>query len=222
MNCDRACQAPYLDTVSADSVQTEEKDILSSHKKEAKNTEAIVEEQAPDTTGEQLGDVVADDLEALYKEIESLTAERNEAKEQVLRTLADLQNYQRDFQNYRRRNQQEMAQFRLIATEQFVTELLPVLDNFERTIAHVEAGATVDSLISGIKAVEKQLRSALESQSVRRIQSVGQPFDPEVHEALGTEASSEYPDETVVVEIEPGYKMGEKVIRPARVKVSKS
>jgi molecular chaperone GrpE len=195
---------------------------LSSHKKEPKNQEPIADEQ-PTTvpTEEELGDVVAEDLEALYAEIQQLTNERDEAKEQVIRTLADLQNYQRDFQNYRKRNQQEMALFRQMATEQFVTELLPVLDNFERTISHIDAGATVESVVGGIKAVERQLRSALESQSVRRIQSIGQPFDPEMHEALGTESGTEYEDDTVVIEIEPGYKMGEKVIRPARVKVAK-
>ena len=196
---------------------------MSSHKKETKHQEDLTEEQqSPEATEEELADVVADDLEALYQEIQQLTSERDDAKEQVLRTLADLQNYQRDFQNYRKRNQQEMALFRQMATEQFVAELLPVLDNFERTIAHVEAGATVESLVGGIKAVERQLRSALESQNVRRIESVGAPFDPELHEALGTEPSAEFPDETVVVEIEPGYKMGEKVIRPARVKVAKN
>ena len=196
---------------------------MSSQEKEIKDQETIQEEQSEtEISGEELGDVVAADLETLYDEIEKLTSERDEAKDQVLRTLADLQNYQRDFQNFRKRNQQEMATFRLMATENFVGDLLPVLDNFERTIAHVKAGATVESLIEGIKAVERQLRSVLESQSVRRIQSVGQPFDPELHEALGTEPSEEHPDETVIHEIEPGYKMGEKVIRPARVKVVKN
>ncbi len=195
---------------------------MSSEKIETENTEEVANEQVAEQSGEQLGEVVSEELESLYKEIESLTAERDEAKDQVLRTLADLQNYQRDFQNYRKRNMQEMANLRLTATEKFVTELLPVLDNFERTIAHVEAGATVESLIGGIKAVERQLRSALDTQNVKRVQSIGQPFDPEVHEALGTEPSTEHPDETVIVEIEPGYKMGDKVIRPARVKVVKN
>ena len=195
---------------------------MSNPTEEIKDQEPLTEEEtSSEPSSEELGDVVAEDLESLYKEIQQLTSERDEAKEQVLRTLADLQNYQRDFQNFRKRNQQEMATFRVMATEQFVTELLPVLDNFERTIAHVEAGATVESLVGGIKAVEKQLRTVLESQSVRRIQSVGEPFDPELHEALGTQSGTEHPEDTVVLEIEPGYKMGEKVIRPARVKVAK-
>jgi len=181
----------------------------------------IEEQPTSEATQEELGDVVAEDLEHLYQEIRQLTNERDEAKGQVLQTLADLQNYQRDFQNYRKRNQQEMLLFRQMATEQFVTDLLPVLDNFERSIAHIDAGATVESVMEGIKAVERQLRSALETQSVRRIKSVVEPFDPELHEALGTESGTEYPDETVSLEIEPGYKMGDKVIRPARVKVAK-
>ena len=196
---------------------------MSSHKKEVKSHESIPEEtQVQEPSAEDLGQVLIDDLEALNEEVQILKAERDEAKDQVLRTLADLQNFQRDFQNYRKRSQQEMALFRQMATEQFVTEMLPVLDNFERTISHLDAGATVESLVGGIKAVERQLRSALESQSVRRIVSVGEPFDPVLHEALGTEPSEEHPDDTVVIEIEPGYKMGEKVIRPARVKVAKN
>ena len=184
--------------------------------------QTIEQELIDQPTGEELGDVVSQDLEALFKEIASLTAERDEAKEQVLRTLADLQNYQRDFQNYRKRNQAEMALLRTMATEKLVVDLIPVLDNFERTISHVEAGATVESLVAGIKAVERQFKSVLESQNVKRVQSVGEPFDPELHEALGTEPNSELPDDTVSLEIEPGYKMGDKVIRPARVKVVKN
>ena len=195
---------------------------MSRHKKEENPQEPIEEAMQSEETQEELAEAVQGDVDALVAEIEKLTSERDEAKDQALRTLADLQNFQKDFQNFRKRNQQEMLQFRQIATEQFVRELLPVLDNFERTIAHVEAGATVESLVGGIRAVEKQLRSALESQNVRRIDSVGQPFDPEMHEALGTESSSEHPEDTVALEIEPGYKMGEKVIRPARVKVVKN
>ncbi|MDR3692148.1 MAG: nucleotide exchange factor GrpE [Fimbriimonas sp.] len=196
---------------------------MSSHKKQVTEPkEPIADEPATESSVEQIGDAVNVEVELLAQEIENLTAERDEAKDQVLRTLAELQNFQKEFQNYRRRNQQEMAQFRLLATEQLVSELLPVLDNFERTILHVEAGATVESLVGGIKAVERQLRNVLESQNVKRIPTVGQPFDPDVHEAIGTESGTEHPDETVVIEVEPGYKMGEKVIRPARVKVAKS
>jgi molecular chaperone GrpE len=143
-----------------------------------------------------------------------LTAERDELQQQILRTIADMQ-------NMRKRYQQEAMQIRQFATEELVRELLPILDNFERTIAAGDQGADVKTVMEGIQAVDRQLRSALERQKVTRIQSHGNPFDPDIHEAIATDDSDEHPEGTVTLEIEPGYKMADKVIRPARVRVSK-
>ena len=167
------------------------------------------------STSDAQAEVVETDFAFMNEQIEKLTVERNQLQDQALRTLAD-------FQNFRKRTQQEAALLRQFATENFVTNLLPVLDNFERTIAHIDSGASIESMTDGIRAVERQLRSVLEAQNVTRIISVGHPFDPTYHEALGTEINAELADDTVVLEIEPGYKMGDKVIRPARVKVSKT
>jgi molecular chaperone GrpE len=165
-------------------------------------------------TVEEAAEVVEQDLRDLQEQMQRLTEERDQAREQALRTMAD-------FQNFRKRNQAEAALLRQFATENFVSELLPVLDNFERTVAHLDSGASLEAVLGGIKAVERQLRTVLESQNVRRIESVGQQFDPEIHEAIGMETSDQ-PENTVVVEVEAGYRMGEKVIRPARVKVAKA
>ncbi len=158
-------------------------------------------------------ELVEADFQVLQEQVQSLASERDQFQAQLLLTMAD-------FQNFRNRSKAENAQRALFATEKFVTNLLPVLDNFERTIRHAESGATKEALLEGIRAVERQLRTVLEGQAVRRIESVGQPFDPEIHEAIGFEPGSEYEPNTVVTEIEPGYKMGEKVVRPARVKVA--
>ena len=99
--------------------------------------------------------------------------------------------------------------------------MLPVLDNFERGLTSIEQGGTVESLIEGVKAIDRQLRAVLDSQKVQRITSLGQPFDPDQHEALATVESAEHEDGTVIDEIEAGYKLGDRVIRPARVRVSK-
>ena len=163
---------------------------------------------------EQAGMNVESDIQGLFEKLQTLTDERDQLKDQVLRAMAD-------FQNFKRRNQQEMGLFRQYATESFVKDLLPVLDNFERSIAHLEAGASVEKVIEGIGAVERQLRKALETQNITRIPSVGEHFDPAVHEAIGTEESEEIEENTVTSEVEAGYKMGERVIRPARVRVSK-
>lgn len=150
----------------------------------------------------------------LKAEIERLTADKKSLEDQVLRTMAE-------FQNFRRRKEQEADQLRQFATERLVTNLLPVLDNFERTLAALENGAPLDSLMEGIRAVDRQFRAVLESHNVKRIDSRGQPFDPDVHEAIAAEESHELPENTVVGEVEPGYRIADKVIRPARVRVSK-
>ncbi|AIE87828.1 Heat shock protein GrpE [Fimbriimonas ginsengisoli Gsoil 348] len=163
---------------------------------------------------EEIGNDETDaDLNVLSTQMVRLQDELNGTKEQLLRTMAD-------FQNFRKRNQNEVAQLRQFATENFVTALLPVLDNFERTVTHLQQGATAEQALVGIQAVERQLRAVLEGQNVRRIEAIGTPFDPEVHEAIGMEPSTEHPAGTVVVEAEPGYKMGDRIIRPARVKVA--
>lgn len=153
------------------------------------------------------------DLQELNEQMVRLQDELNQSKEQLLRTMAD-------FQNFRKRNQEQAAQLRQFATESLVTALLPVLDNFERSVNHMKQGATLEQAMAGVQAVERQLRSVLEGQNVRRIESVGKPFDPDVHEAISMEPSTEYEANTVILEVEPGYKMGDRVIRPARVKVA--
>lgn len=147
-------------------------------------------------------------------EIDVLTEERDRANDLYLRTLAE-------FQNFRKRAHQEKADLQKMATQDLARDLLPVLDNFERTLAAAEAGATLEALIEGVKAVDRQLRATLSQRHVTRIESLGKPFDPEIHEPIGTDLSADVPEETVTVEVEPGYRMGDKILRPARVRVAK-
>lgn len=150
----------------------------------------------------------------LKAEIERLKADVKSHEDQLLRTMAE-------FQNFRRRKEQEADQIRAYANEKLVTSLLPVLDNFERTMAALENGAPLETVIEGIRLVDRQFRSVLESNKVTRIDSHGKPFDPDFHEAIAAEESHELPENTVVGEVEPGYRLADKVIRPARVRVSK-
>ena len=147
-------------------------------------------------------------------ELELIAAERDAARDDHLRTLAE-------FQNFRRRAQQERADLIKTGSQDLVKDLLPVLDNFERTLAAAQSGASLESLVEGVQVVERQLRSILEKRHVERIPTVGQHFDPHVHEPIGTDATEEFDEDTVTLEIEAGYKMGDKVLRPARVKVAK-
>jgi len=152
--------------------------------------------------------------EAEAQLIAELERERNELKDQLLRSLADLP-------NFRKRAQAEKDDIRRYATEELARNLLPVLDNFERTLAAADAGASQESLREGVQLVDRQLRSALEGVRLTRIHAVGMPFDPERHEAVATVDDPSVPDGTVVDEIEAGYQMAERVIRPARVRVAR-
>jgi len=154
------------------------------------------------------------DLTKLYEHVQAATDERDQMKDQLLRTMAD-------FQNFRKRVLDEKKLLEERANERFVTALLPVLDNFERSLASIESGASLESVTEGIKAIDRQFKSVLDSQKVVRIASIGQPFDPDLHEALATVDSADHPDGTIVDEIEAGYRVNDRVIRPARVRVSK-
>lgn len=154
------------------------------------------------------------DLTQLYEQMQAAADERDQMKDQLLRTMAD-------FQNFRKRVLDEKKLTEERANERFLTALLPVLDNFERSLASIESGASLESVAEGIKAIDRQFKSVLDAQKVARIASLGQPFDPDLHEALATVESAEHPDGTIVDEIEAGYRMGDRIIRPARVRVSK-
>ncbi len=146
--------------------------------------------------------------------VAQLAQERDALQDQLLRAMADMQ-------NFRRRVQQEKEETRKYATESLVAELLPVLDNFERTLVAVESGASMETLVEGVKMVDKQLRSILERANLQKIASQGEQFDPEHHEAVALEETNEHPEGTVIEELQSGYKIAEKVIRPARVRIAK-
>lgn len=173
---------------------------------ETPQTESVQGEE-PDPETETVEELPAPDprdheLEALKKERDGL-----------LYTLADAQNIVR-----RVRTQAE--QDRKFAAEGMIREILPVLDGFERTLAMAAKGASVESLADGVRVLDKQLRKALEMSGVTRVTSLGAVFNPEVHEALATVENDELDADTVVDEIEAGYTMHDKVIRPARVRVT--
>lgn len=168
-------------------------------------------EQLSDEFDEAEGEAEEQDQKDLI--IAELERERNEFKDQMLRTLAELQ-------NFRRRAVQEKEDLRKTASEGLVIDLLPVLDNFERALASLHTGSTVESAVEGLKMMERQMRGVLSRANLVRIESLGRPFDPELHEAIGTTSAEGKAPGTIVEEIEPGYRLGDRVIRPARVRVS--
>lgn len=173
----------------------------------------------PDSEGLDFGeaDAAGTDWEvtvtAMRDHIAELSAELDHLKDQNLRAVAEAQNVQR-------RLRQQMELDRKYAAEPLARELIPALDNLARSLAAAEKGASLEALLNGVRTVERQLLKALESAGVQRVSSVGQPFDPEIHEALATVETQEVPADTVTDELEAGYVLHDRLLRPARVRVS--
>jgi molecular chaperone GrpE len=125
-----------------------------------------------------------------------------------------------DMANMRRRHEQERQEYLKQANASLIAELLPVLDSFDRALAAIPAEARDSTWIDGVKLVERQLRMVLERNGLSAIEAEGKPFDPTEHEALMHEPS-EQPEDTVTGELQRGYKLHDRVLRPAMVKVAK-
>lgn len=125
-----------------------------------------------------------------------------------------------DFDNYRKRMRDEQESLVKYAAQKSVMELLPVLDNLERATVSLNENSDPKVLYKSFSVVQKQLLDGLEAMGIRKIQAVGQPFDPQFHEAVNQMPSAEFPEHTVMYEAQSGYQLHDKVIRPAMVVVS--
>lgn len=159
------------------------------------------------------GKVDSPQVAEMEEALSNLQEDLRRAEEAYLRAVADLQ-------NYRRRVSQELHREREAGKASVIEDILPVLDNFERTLEAGKTGASLESLLEGVQLIEKQLRAALERHGLQPIEAEGQAFDPGLHEAVITE-ESDHDEGTVLEVLERGYLLGDRVVRPAKTKVSK-
>ncbi|MDY0408489.1 nucleotide exchange factor GrpE [Virgibacillus soli] len=155
----------------------------------------------------------AADYEKLQGELEKAKKEKEDLYERLLRLQAE-------YDNFKRRSQKEKQDARKYQSQDLVTELLPALDNFERAL-QAETTEHTASFVEGMLMIQRQLMDALTSQGVSTIETVGEKFDPNIHHAVMQVESEEYETDTVVEELQRGYLLKDKVIRPAMVKVNK-
>jgi len=127
---------------------------------------------------------------------------------------------QADFDNFRRRTQKEKEELAQYASMKLITQLLPVMDNFERALQTGAEATEVDSFAKGVDMIYRQLFQVLEAEGLKAMDVVGQPFDPELHQAIMRVESDEHEEGTVIEAVQTGYLLKDKVIRPAMVKVS--
>jgi len=149
---------------------------------------------------------------AAESELDKLRAERNDLFERLARLQAE-------FDNYRNRVAKENADFRDFAVSDAARALLPVIDSF--TLALKNSAAKPEDLRKGVELIFKQLQDVLQKLNVERVPAQGEPFDPRVHEAIEMVESDAAPDHHVLEELQPGYRIKGRLLRPAMVRVAK-
>lgn len=171
------------------------------------------DEKARAQAEEQAAEQVLDDLDSLRSKLQTVAQQRDEYLELAQRTRAD-------FENYQKRLKRDLAEERRYAQVPLAADLLAALDNLERATAAAEQAGEKGAFVQGVAMVHTQLLDILRRHGVTRIEAQDQPFDPNLHQAVMQQASPEHPPLTVVQVLEQGYKIHERVLRPARVAVS--
>ncbi len=152
---------------------------------------------------------------AVEDPLEVARAEQARLKDQLLRLAAD-------YDNFRKRSRRDIVDAERKVREDQLRELLPVFDNLERAAAHAESATDVKALLDGIHMVLRQFQDTLGKLGVERLEGIGQPFDPALHEAISHIETKEFPPGFVAAEAQAGYRMNDRVVRPALVVVAKA
>ncbi|MCF8110213.1 MAG: nucleotide exchange factor GrpE [Desulfobacteraceae bacterium] len=163
------------------------------------------------------GQAETEDIEELKKDLASAKAEAAETYDRLLRLSAE-------FENYKKRVQRQMEDHKKYANEDLIKDLLSVVDNLERALnATGERKKDTDaSMAEGIEMTLNEILKILKKYNVTPVEALGKPFDPTYHEALMQEETDEYPENTVIGEMQKGYLLHDRLIRPAMVVVSKA
>lgn len=156
-----------------------------------------------------------DQLEELEEKLKTAELEAKQSYERFLRVSAD-------FENYKKRSSREMSEFRKYANESILSELLCVVDNLERAISSSAKDDKVNScIVDGINLTLNEFKKVFEKYGVKPIESLCKPFDPNFHQAMMQEENNEHPENTVINELQKGYTIHDRLLRPSMVVVSK-
>ncbi len=175
----------------------------------------LEDELATPAAVESDGNVEAVDVAALQDELAKALDDLTVHKEQYLRTLAEME-------NLRKRTQRDKEDLAKYANESILREILPVIDNLERAVEHAEQADSNDGLFEGVQMTLTQFSQLLSKFGVEPVDAVGQPFDPAYHQAMGQMESEDYPVNTVVQQMQKGYQLNKRLLRPAFVMLAKA
>ncbi|WP_246281069.1 nucleotide exchange factor GrpE [Saccharibacillus qingshengii] len=180
--------------------------------------EVMEDQQGAETAGNPAEDAQAEageviSVEELQERVQALTAQSEEYMQRLARSQAD-------FDNFRKRTIREKEELGKYASSKLISELVPVIDNFSRALDTTPEGENAESFVKGVKMIYRQFENVLQAEGLTAMETVGQPFNPEFHQAVMTVESDEFEEGIVVEELQKGYMLKDKVLRPAMVKVS--
>jgi molecular chaperone GrpE len=188
-------------------------------KQEATNQQNPRPQPAPDAVDSRSSSTTDQAPRPEAEPAAAIDPEPSAARDEAQAIFARYQRLAADFENYKRRTRQELAERTQFANEELVRKLLPILDNFRRALDHAPEG--IDrSWFEGIKLVARQFEETLQAQGLSTIEALGEKFDPTQHEAIAREETDEHEEGTVVEEMQPGYRLHNRVLRPTLVKVA--
>ena len=167
-----------------------------------------------DSADQSDNDLENSEEDSAEKDFAQLEDENKACQDQLLRLAAD-------FENYKKRMIRDRQSYLKYAEENILKDLLPSIDNLERAVAQDEATQSLQTLLEGVELTLKGLQATVSKYGLEPIESVGEPFDPNLHEALVMEASDEVPAQSVLREFEKGYHYKDRLLRAAKVVVSK-
>ncbi|OAS13721.1 nucleotide exchange factor GrpE [Paenibacillus oryzisoli] len=177
-------------------------------------------EQDIDTTYAADNEATTEEAGAEVSEDATVTSELEQARVQAEENYQRLLRVQADFDNFRRRARAEKEDFAKYASVKLIEQLLPIVDNFDRALSSSKETKDFDALVKGLDMTYRGLDQVLSAEGLKPIEAVGQPFNPEFHQAVMQVESEEHEEGIVVEELQKGYILKDKVIRPAMVKVS--
>ena len=192
---------PFVNNNNGDS-----ENIMTEEIKDNENIETV-EETVEENLNEELKE------ETTFSELDKVKQDYDNLNNQYLRLAAD-------FDNYRKRQAQEREALLNYGAQECMKKIIEVVDNFDRAMQSVEKIDSVEKMKESFVVLNKQLMDSLTKLGLEQIKAVGEKFDPNIHEAVMQTQTEEYDEDTIVAELQKGYKLGEKVLRPAMVNVA--
>lgn len=206
-----------IEVTSEDDFENNKEDLQETQVSSSENKdieEGNMEEKILKNTEETEEDTFIE-LEKLKKELEEVKAKERDNRESFLRARAD-------YENLRKRSEAQVGMGILRGKKAIVSSILDVLDNFERALNVDETTVSAKNILIGVRMIHKQLKSVLEDEGLKEIDTLGNIFDPRYHEAVESVISNEYKDEEIIGEFVKGYQFKDELLRPAKVKVARN